>query len=396
MATIGFIGSANALGMMYALDLKDAGHHILYYVTTPISDTLSRPECHFDEITYPYPEWVIEYPITHPLRANLFAQSQLPDLINALDSCDMVFLSGMFLMLAPHLSNAKVIFLSHGSDLDVWCDRTNIIHHIKNAFAGRAITGSMASALAIHKMRKSFSSCKILITFPFGLSSLRDFVVHDLTKNWNGQIVQRFDVSFRALSSASRKPPLNEDKLVLLCAVRCSFLSEPGVSPSDLKGVDSILRGIGQYVTLNRMPIELHIIEKGKDLQAAKYICTEAGLSKVTTWHKEMPFRDLIKLYEQADICFDQIADSWLGAIGCYGLYMGRSLIANPRLDVHGATWGESVPICSATDSQQVCDWLIKLESTELRKKYAELSATFAEKKLGPSLVLSDIKEALK
>lgn len=382
--------------MMYALELRDAGHEIFYYVTTPVEDTLSRPECHFEEITYPYPEWIIEYPVTHPLRANLFAHRLLRHLISELNSCDMVFLSGMFLMLAPHLPKAKTVFLSHGSDLDVWCDKKNIFYHMKNAFMGRSTNGSLASALAIRKMRKSFRSCDFLITFPFGLSELRDVVVRDLVKNWNGQTIQRFDVSFRALRGASRTPPLNERKLVLLCAVRCSFLAEPGVSPSDLKGVDSILRGIGKYVALGRMPIELHVVEKGKDLQAAKRICAENGVDKVTVWHKEMPFRDLIKLYEQSDICFDQVANSWLGAIGCYALYMGRALIANPRIDVHGATWGKSVPICSATDSEQVCNWLTKLESVELRREYAELSASFSEKKLGPSLVLLDIIKALK
>ena len=48
-----FLGTMNAMPMMYAWELKKLGYRVLYFVDRPQSDTLSRPENHFPEISYP-------------------------------------------------------------------------------------------------------------------------------------------------------------------------------------------------------------------------------------------------------------------------------------------------------------------------------------------------------
>jgi hypothetical protein len=391
MTKIAFIGSANALGMMYALELRNIGHDVQYFVTTPYSDTLSRPECHYSEITYPYDYWIIERVVHNPLRANLLPRRYIGDIINELDKSDLVILSGMYLMLASHLHSKKIAFLSHGSDLDVWCNKLNYKNHAAGLLNPKSFIGSLASIFGTQKMRRSFRKCGLLITFPVGLSPERDDVVLDLIKNWGGDIIYRFDVSFRPLIGVSRDPPFRSDKLVLLCAVRSSFVSTPGSSPSDLKGVDIILRGVSKYISLNRMPIELHITEKGKDISLAKEICRNNHIDNYVIWHKEMPFRELINLYKISDICFDQVSSSWLGAIGCYALYLGRPLIARSRHDIFGTLWGSHSPVCESSSINDVCDWLVKLENIDTRKEISELSRKFADNCLGSSHVLKEI-----
>lgn len=377
--------------MMYALELRNIGHNVTYFVTTSSSDTLSRPECHYAEIAYPYDDWIIERFIKNPLRANLLPFVYIKDVVDKLNGFDLVVLSGMYLMLASHLRAKKIAFLSHGSDLDVWCNKSNYVNHLNDLVNPRKFTGSLASIFGIFRMRRAFKKCNLLITFTQGLSQERDAVVNDISKEWPGHTIYRFDVSFRPLYGASRVAKLRSDKLVLLCAVRCSFLESPGVSPSDMKGIDIIIRGVGKYIELNRMPVEFHIMEKGKDLLLAKKICSDVGLNKNAVWHKEMPFRDLLRLYEEADICFDQVSTSWLGAIGCYALYLGRPLIANSRPDVFHDLWSDISSVCQAVCENDIVNWLIELESIEAREKIGHKSCVFAEEKLGPKFVVNEI-----
>jgi glycosyltransferase involved in cell wall biosynthesis len=166
---------------------------------------------------------------------------------------------------------------------------------------------------------------------------------------------------------------------------------EPGISPSDLKGVDIILKGVAEYVNLKRMPIEFNIVEKGKDIKLAKKICSETGLNDFIVWHKEMSFINLLNLYEKSDICFDQVSSSWLGAIGCYALYLGKPLIANSRHDIFSNLWNGSSPVCEATNTIDIVNWLIALESIELRKNVGAESRIFAEQKLSPKTVIDAI-----
>lgn len=388
---IAFIGSANALGMMYALELRAAGHKVTYFVTTPVHDTLSRPEFHYPQISYPYEGWVVEYFVKNPLRACLLPNLFIKKLLEELRTFDCVILSGMFLMLATHLPEVRCMFLSHGSDLDVWCDKRNIRRHLLSDGVVRPAK-AVASALGIKKMRESFKSCSHLITFPVGLSPERDRVARELTQGWGGKVIYRFDVSFAPLVSQSRTLPLNEGKLVLLCAVRCSFQQREGASPSDMKGVDQILRGVEAYLLEDRMPVELHMVEKGLDVEWAKSFIASGMLKSSVVWHKEMPFTQLLRLYAKSHVCFDQVSTSWLGAIGCYALYLGRPLIANSRSEVLNDLWA-NCPVLDAFTAEDVKRRLIEMESPTLRADVSLRSAAFAEEFLGPSRIVRRLLE---
>src|SRR5262249_24680752 len=148
-------------------------------------------------------------------------------------------------------------------------------------------------------------------------------------------------------------------------------------------GNDKIIHGLAMYKKLNKY-IEIHFVEKGEDVNHAKLLCDQLGLSDVIIWHKEMPFIDLIKIYELADICFDQVGKHWVGAGGIYALYIGKPLIANAR---NLSFLGES-PIMNAETPDEVCKCMVALSDLAFRRTISARSKKFAEEKLGPFAVL--------
>jgi hypothetical protein len=97
-----------------------------------------------------------------------------------------------------------------------------------------------------------------------------------------------------------------------------------------------------------------------------------------------MPFRELLHLYRLADICFDQVGDHWIGAIGFYALWLGKPLIANPERAVRSGAWPADHPICSARTADEIFEWLKRLEDPALRQGLSERSKIFAEQHLHP------------
>mgnify|MGYP001365585535 CR=1 FL=1 len=72
-----FIGSTNAMPMMYAIELKKLGYDVIYFVDRPSTDLLNRPENHFPSISYPYPEWIVEVNIPSQMMIPFFRKSLL-------------------------------------------------------------------------------------------------------------------------------------------------------------------------------------------------------------------------------------------------------------------------------------------------------------------------------
>ena len=72
-----FFGSMNNMPMMYARELRRLGQDVIYFVDVPADDTLSRPECHYSDISHPYPDWIVEFVLPSQLLANVFPRPML-------------------------------------------------------------------------------------------------------------------------------------------------------------------------------------------------------------------------------------------------------------------------------------------------------------------------------
>lgn len=399
--TIVFMGSMNAMPMMYALELRARGYKVIYFVDAPKKDTLSRPENHFPQISYPYPEWIVEMTlptqILLPILPKIFSYIYLRYLRKmGVHKVDYFVLNGFYTSLAPYLpQTTQLIALSHGSDLDAWADVDNI-YKLQMGYRDRSIFKFMTTKLSdalinmiAQRQLTGYKSVDVLMYFPIGFNEVGDKIVDKLLKI-GVKYVPRYDISFEPVSQCSREYKEAGDKLVIFSGVRFLYKTFPDGNEGYNKGNDKIIAGIAKYHELNKNII-VHFVEKGEDVSSAKEMCQSLGLSDVVVWHREMKFKDLVDLYLNSDVCFDQTGCHWIGAIGGYALWLGKPLIADDAAAVKAGIWPIDNPVCSANSAEDVCNWLIELDSTVRRREISNRSKIFVEKYMSPNMALDQI-----
>lgn len=394
-----FLGTMNAMPMMYALELKKRGYEVIYFVDISRSNTLSRPENHFPSISYPYPYWIIECilpsEILVPLFPKIFAlfyKKWVERITGKKATC--FILSGLFASIAPYLPRAvKKIGLPHGSDMDSWAnieDVDTLIKNYKNSSKFKHLPNFVAAAMIKKIVRAQYTGyekTEAIVYFPANFNSSGDKILEKLTHHGVAH-VPRYDISFEPLIGQPRSFKNSNKKIQIFSGVRFLFENFPDGNSDYNKGNDKIIAGIAKYFQRNEN-IHVHFVEKGVDVIPAKRMCHCLGIENVVTWHKEMPFKKLLKLYENSDVCFDQVGTHWIGAVGAYALYLGKPLIANSGPAVTSGVWPVNNPICSAATSDEVFEWLIKLEDLGLRERISTDSKIFVEAYMGPNKVLS-------
>jgi glycosyltransferase involved in cell wall biosynthesis len=389
-----FFGSMNTMPMMYAIELKKLGYEVIYFVDSDINDLLSRPENHFPDISYPYPSWIVEIDIKSQMIIPFFGRVlsfYLKRKVSALSKTkpQLIILNGFFISLSKYFTQSKLA-LSHGSDLDTWADVRGV-SGLKIQFSNFSIfkyLPNIFSGYLIEKVvRKQFNSlvlCDLVAYFPSGFNALGDRVINQL-ELLGVNCTERFDISFESLKTASRNFNKQSEVLNIFSGVRFTYKTFSEGNEGYGKGNDIIIRGLARYYQINKN-IEIHFVEKGPDTEDAKRLCANLGIDSVVIWHKEMKFKELIRLFENADVCFDQVGKHWLGAIGFYSLWLGKPLIANDKRAVDNLIyWPECSPVQSASTELEVFEKLCMLTDENTRKMVSDESKLFAEKFLGPS-----------
>ncbi|WP_303290699.1 hypothetical protein [Marinobacter sp. SS5-14b] len=398
-----FLGSMNAMPMMYALELRERGYDVVYFVDAPKSDELHRPENHFPQISYPYPEWIVEFPLKSqmflPYFRSFFAWLVLKKL-SAIrkQKPQSIVANGFFVSILPFFPKSiSKIALSHGSDLDTWADTENA-QKLSCSF-GKQSFYKFIPAAAVKKLIPfvvkrqffGFYSTSSVVYFPRGFNSTGDEIISKLIDK-GVNYVPRHDISFEPLANENRSFKNAGEKLIIFSGVRFNFETFYDGNDEYNKGNDIIIYGIGEYCCENRN-VEIHFVRKGPDVRKAEILCDDLGIGELVVWHDEMKFYELLELYRKADICFDQVGTHWPGAIGCYALWLGKPLITNDwRLTESGA-WPENSPVCSASTPGEITSWLRHLEDADFRSRISSESKVFAEKYLGPSKALNALFE---
>ncbi len=392
-----FLGTMNAMPMHYAMELRKLNQEVVYFVDEKKENTLHRPECHFkNSISYPYPEWIVEFIVPSQLLIALFPKVFKFLLLKSLPTkykntkIKAIFYSGFYVSLINLFPNNINIFLSYGSDLEYFCN-IDLIDELSEDFKSKSFTRYLPKKLVhiiIQKVvNNQFQGAKesdYVLFFPEGNSVKGDKVINELIDN-NVKYIERYDDmyidDFKCYEKTSK---FEDNELVILCATRFSY-SNLTLNDQENKGNDIIIRGIAKYIQNTNKKILIHFFEKGQDVNEAKKLCKELGIENNIIWHKPMPMHELFKLYEQSHICFDQLGNNWLGAVGVFAILLGIPLISNV------SKYKVSIPVLNATNEEEVYRGLIQLENRELYERISLESKKYAIENLTPLKILKQL-----
>ncbi len=376
---LGFAGNMNCIPFQYAFKLKQAGHQVRVIIETNRRDFLKRPEYYYPEITLPYPDWIVELPLPASPTKQSFPAIFMREFIRELNACDAVFLNDYAHALKPFLRpDLPAISICSGSDLDVLC-RLDDVPERARAVGSRWWLRPFKTRLLARRTRLQREGIRqglVVNYFPEGINPVGDRLLEDIMR---GQPYCRYQLRGVDLDRFPYVPPPRHDKLVVFSGTRFMW-KDPlpaGCNPDENKGNDIMIRGLADFRRRYTGKLEIHFVEKGIHVEEAKALCREVGLADDVIWHREMALTDLMRLYAESDICFDQVGRHWLGAVGIYAMATGRPLIANMRPDVFDRLT-ENNPICHATDAASVCEWMEKLAADPaLREERGRISRAY-------------------
>jgi len=110
---IGFFGNTNNFPLMLARAFQRLGHEVACIVHR--TDPLHRPEYRYDDISYPYPDWIHEILLTDAQHF-VIGNRQRNRAVGLLRSCDFVILNDLGVSLAKLIARPYLALLT-GSDL---------------------------------------------------------------------------------------------------------------------------------------------------------------------------------------------------------------------------------------------------------------------------------------
>lgn len=396
-----FLGSMNAMPMMYAFELRKLGYEVIYFVDSAPEEHLNRPENHFSDIAYPYPDWIVEFDVASQMLLPFFRKTfsrLIEKKISALSQFEPqgYITNGFFSSILPYLPNECFkVALSHGSDLDTWGDLHGV-SKLQESFKKQSIYKFLPGFISrkmisevVSRQYFGFLSSDAVVYFPKGFNSAGDSVISSLEAS-GVRYVSRHDISFEPLKKERRGLRCASDKIVIFSGVRFNYKTFYDGNSEYNKGNDIIINGISAFYEENKN-IEVHFVRKGPDVCEAVELCDQLGMSDIVIWHDEMKFYELLKLYRMSDICFDQVGEHWPGAIGCYALWLGKPLITNDSRLTASGVWPKENPVCTAENPMQIKCWLDRLKSAHLRRKISRESMSFADNYLGPEKTLNEI-----
>lgn len=395
---IGFVGSMNAMPMTYALKFRRDGYDVRYVVESGRDNFLMRPEYQFrEQVAYPYPQWIREIPWPNNLRHHATLPYSYRAAVEAMQDRDVVFLNDYGLALAPWMPEPALrVALSSGADIDVWCQWGLAFRRAHSGRRKWAYPVRLPLELWRTRLqRQGLRQCRTICYFPRGLNPIGDRLISELCgPDAEQRIIERYDMDF-VTAGARRAPVLRRELTDVLVPVRFHMLPMAG-NELEHKGNDKILRALARY-RLRRPSLRIHLFDKGPeaDLKLAHQLCQELGLVEGVTWHQPVSLAQLLDMYEQSDVCIDQVGNHWMGAIGFHALYMGRPLIANARPDVFERQWGRSTPILQATTEGEIVEHLIRCEDLAFRERVALEGHKFAVENLDAESVYQRMRSSI-
>jgi len=234
----------------------------------------------------------------------------------------------------------------------------------------------------------------LVFQFARGLVPAGDAVLDDIGVD----DAQRIFFLMAALGDLPQTPPPNNAVSRTFCATRLTWKPPelPGDSPLDFKGSDVMIRGLGMLFRDSKMPLDIHLVRKGRHVAETIELVAQEGLTSQVTWHDEMSQTEVWRQYALADVVFEQFGHGIVAMAGLEAMAAGRPVIANGRPEIFEPMLGEPSPICQATRPEEVSQHLHRLlTDKEHRRKVGQQSHAWVARHFTPEAAAQRILKRL-
>lgn len=355
---IGFLGNTNNYPFRLAQALRALGHEVKFFVDRPPSEPRHRPECHYREVPYPYPDWIREVkPIS--LKQAVHYRWSLRRVLRRFELCEGVILNGVALSVGT-LIDCPIIGLLTGSDLDVYAnpDLLNTLAatpHPLDWLPGNRLVKRMLFVRFVGLQRAGIAKCCLVDYAIPGLLPDGDRLLDGLGVERN----RRTSFMITDMEHLPARGARVDGDFRIFCAMRLQWkLPAVGVnvSPLDMKGTDVMLEGLRMFLARSHRPAQIRLISIGADAEAAKRYVEELGLAPYVHWLPQLTQAEFLDEMTQADVVMENFGpEGCIGMAGRDAIAMGIPVIASGKSHVFERELGEPLPIYEAQKPDEIC-----------------------------------------
>ena len=368
---IGFVGNTNNYPFRLARAIQALGHDVVFLVDRPRHEPRHRPESHYEDVPYPYPNWIREMPALSPLRNALYPWTLRSEL-SVLGACDGVILNGLALSLGTSIKR-PIIGLLTGSDLDVFANPKLVDvlaaapYRVERVFGNRFFREGMNLCKRfifrrfIALQRAGIAKCSLVEYALPGLIPEGDALLRELG------IDERRRACFM-LTDINNLPPSRgraDGVFRVFCATRLQLKrSTVGarISALDGKGTDVMLEGLRMFVSRAQRSVNIHLISFGSDADAVERQVKDMGLGDYVSWHPELSQREFLAELAQADVVLENFgSDSCIGMAGRDAMAIEKPVVAWGKSAVFERALGETLPIYEAKTASEIAAHLDRI-----------------------------------
>lgn len=350
---IGFLGNANNYPFMLARAMRTLGHDVKFIVTC--KSQLDRPEYRYEDIKYPYPEWIYDLSQIRLKDAVFFRFFYRKKIEKVLRDCDVLIANQFGPMLLSELCLPTICLLT-GDDLEYAdfdkCDEL-VEKYTFPAIVNKLVKWYLATSL-IKPQRAAIHSSIGVVYFPRGILPGSDRLLEEI-----GVLDQKriFNLMTETEMLSYCPQPFNTP-MRIFCGARLNWSSLKPEGGNDLnyKGAEIMIKGLAHFVASTGTNLNIRLVKKGLHVNETMELVENIGLSNQVTWLNEMNQKQVIDEYRQADIVFDQLGNGSIGMVSLDAMATGRPVIANGRPEIFEQILKTSSPICQARTPLEVSE----------------------------------------
>ena len=377
------IGSMNCMPTEYAVLLKKYYDEVIHYYDGRESDSLSNPLIRWGVKSKERLKGIVVRRVffSHYLFF-IFPKIFHLNLVWQLGQADLILLSGPSISLARLVKVAggkKVIALSYGSDLSLFCNPQwpGMTGRKTSGLRGRIVLylGSLKK-LFLRLQTAGLKSCSHYSYFVEGIDPPTDAMLSQILAGAARPArLPRYSISLDILDDLAGPDPVPHLKDVYKILFPVRFCEDELLGN---KGWRLLFDGLQKYRLMSKRAFRCICFRKGDHVEAAAY-AEKLGIDDLIEWADVVPFDTLKQYYRSADVVVEQLGSHWI-AQGLFVMVLGKPVIGRVAT-AKQAEFFRGSGLLEVSDVDSIVVQLMNCESAEYREAAGTLGRSFVPAK---------------